>query len=328
MSALMKAEQSDLQKVESAIAGMDKVRAGLANLQAQYGGVIFEVTTTDGMKAAKAARAAIREPRYEVERIRKEAKAPILAIGRQLDATAAAITCEIEKIEKPIVEQIANEEARIERERQAAIRAEAERVAKHRGVIEDWRRLPVAMAGKPSHEVKFALDGLEEEPVSALRFEEFLDAAATAKAEGLRSLNEIYQQALKHEAEREELRRQRAEVERLRAEAAERERIEREAREAEDRARREAHEREQAAAREELRREREELEQRRRDQELREAKEREAAQAKEAAAAARKKAKQRPSREALIELIANAYQVPKIKAESWLIEEFSKEAAC
>ena len=78
-------------EVQNAVAEFDKVAAGLAELKGKYAGVVFDVTTTKGMDEAKAARAAIREPRYEIERVRKAAKAPILKLGKELDDRAKAI---------------------------------------------------------------------------------------------------------------------------------------------------------------------------------------------------------------------------------------------
>src|SRR5687767_14031395 len=121
---------TELAVVETAIANMDKVSVGIAELAKRFKGVVYDVTTQKGMTDAKAARAEIREPRYMVETIRKEAKAPILALGKKLDSEAARITAELLKLEEPIDAQVKAEETRKEREREAAIRAEQERMAK------------------------------------------------------------------------------------------------------------------------------------------------------------------------------------------------------
>ena len=110
---------TELTEVTKAVAEFDRVGAGLAELRKQYGNVVYDVTTTAGMNDAKVARAAIREPRYEIERIRKAAKAPILALGKKLDTEAARITSELEKLERPIDGAIKAEEDRKEAEKQA-----------------------------------------------------------------------------------------------------------------------------------------------------------------------------------------------------------------
>ncbi len=105
---------TDLQIIERALVEFSAVEAGLAVLRNDYANVVYDVATTAGMNDAKAARVALREPRYEIERIRKSAKAPLLALGKKLDSDAARITAEIEKLEGPIDAQIKAEEGRKE----------------------------------------------------------------------------------------------------------------------------------------------------------------------------------------------------------------------
>lgn len=92
---------TNIDKVTGALADFNRVEAGLAALTKQYAGVVYDVTTTEGIEAARVARRAIREPRYEVEKVRKDAKAPLLALGRQIDDEAKRITSALLKIETP-----------------------------------------------------------------------------------------------------------------------------------------------------------------------------------------------------------------------------------
>lgn len=124
---------TELTEVTKAVAEFDRVALGLASLREKYGSVVYDVATTAGMTDAKAARLAIREPRYEIERIRKAAKAPILALGKKLDSEAAQITGELEKLEAPIDGAIKAEEERKEREKNAA---EQQRLAEERAEFE------------------------------------------------------------------------------------------------------------------------------------------------------------------------------------------------
>lgn len=126
---------ADLEKVGNALAEYSKVDAGLAQLRDKYVGVIYDVATPAGLRAASEARRAVREPRYRVEEIRKSAKAPILALGKQIDGEAKRITAALLAIEEPIDEQIKKQEAYdAEQKRQ---RQEAERVR----ITEIQRRL-------------------------------------------------------------------------------------------------------------------------------------------------------------------------------------------
>jgi hypothetical protein len=119
---------TDIEQVQGVLTEFSRVEAGLAALRAKHGNTVYEVSTTAGMDAAKAARAEIREPRFAVEKVRKAAKAPLLAIGRRIDAEAARITEAILAIEMPIDDQIKLEEARKVAEREAKRAAEVERL--------------------------------------------------------------------------------------------------------------------------------------------------------------------------------------------------------
>ena len=211
--------QSSIDEVSTAVVQFDKVQAGLSDLSSKYNGVLYPVTTAEGMQDAKAARLAVREPRYEVERIRKAAKAPVLALGRQLDAKAKEITDALLAIETPIDNLIKLEEGRKERERQEKIDAE---LAVQRKAEEE--RLAAERA---------ELDRLRAEIAKR-------DAEDRAKMEA----EEAKARAFREEAERQE----RAALEEQRkAQAAERARIDAENRRLADE--RAALEREQAAAR-------------------------------------------------------------------------------
>lgn len=227
-------------EVQTAVAEFDKVAAGIAELQKQYGGVVYEVKTTKGMDDAKAARSAIREPRYEIERVRKAAKAPILKLGKELDDRAKAITSEILAIEEPIDEQIKNEEARKEAEKQAKIAAEQKRVAdlQQRVAILRGNRTLTPMSG--SELIADHIGAVECIPVDA-SFQEFEQQADEAKAAGLAWLNEIHAAAVLHETEQARIKAEREELEQLRAAQAKRD--------AEERARIAEEERQAKAAR-------------------------------------------------------------------------------
>lgn len=117
-----------LEQVQGVLTEFSRVEAGLAALREKHLNTVYEVTTTAGMDAAKAARAEIREPRFNVEKVRKAAKAPLLELGRRIDAEAIRITEAILAIEEPIDDQIKAEEARRLAEREAKRAAEVERL--------------------------------------------------------------------------------------------------------------------------------------------------------------------------------------------------------
>ena len=111
------------------IAEYSKTEAALAVLAQNYKGVIYDVTTREGLQAATKGRAELRTYRVDLEKVRKQIKEPALRRAQMIDSEARRITGEIEALERPIDEQIKREETRKEMERTAAIRAEQERIA-------------------------------------------------------------------------------------------------------------------------------------------------------------------------------------------------------
>lgn len=310
-----------IEATETAIVEFDKVAAGIAELEAAHPkDVVCDVRTAAGMKQAIAARAAWRGPRIEVEKVRKAAKAPVLALGREIDAYAKGLEARLLDGESHYDRQIKAEEARKEAEREARLEAERQRVAGIRKRIEAMRSAPVRAAGKPLAVVR-ALGREVFDTAIDDSFAEFAEEAQQVQTEVLDTMNSMIEaaEAQAEEAERlarerEELERQRAEQERIRAEqeeAARREReeadrIAREEREAEAarlaelraqqeeemRQLREAEEARLAAEREELARQQAELDRQRQEQEARERAKREAdarAEAERIAAEARRR---------------------------------------
>ena len=103
--------------------------AALAELAGRYKGVVYEVSTREGMKAAVAGRAEVRGLRIALEKVRVQIKAPALKRVQEVDSEARRITTALVALEDPIDAQIKREEERKELERTAAARAEADRLA-------------------------------------------------------------------------------------------------------------------------------------------------------------------------------------------------------
>jgi colicin import membrane protein len=233
-------KSTELAKVETAITSMNAVDAGLADLRKRFGSVVYDVTTPKGMAEAKAARREIAAPRIEVEKIRKEAKAPILELGRKLDAAAKRITDELLKIEGPIDRQIIAEENRVEAERQAKVKAEQDRVAAILGRIQDITgAINGAARARTAADVAQILADIEAIAIDD-SFAEFQESAASAKTAACQQIKVMHEAFVAREAEAARLASERAELDRQRAEQEERDRqVEaerRKAREVEERA--------------------------------------------------------------------------------------------
>ena len=69
----------------------NNMRKELAVFEEEYSSIIIDCTTPSGMKSAKDCRKEIRDARSNLEDLRKEAKAPVLAKGTQIDDEAKAI---------------------------------------------------------------------------------------------------------------------------------------------------------------------------------------------------------------------------------------------
>ena len=175
---------------EHAMQEITSIEAGLADLEAKYRDVVYDVTTTKGMEAAREARAAIRDPRYKLERVRAATSRELTTIQRAVNAEAKRITGRIETIEWPIHEQIKAEEDRIESERaarrqqeayrqrqaqeqaDAAARAEREEADKARRELEDRERAERQAEEQRQAEITTAID--------AIRRQAFAKAATSA----------------------------------------------------------------------------------------------------------------------------------------------------
>lgn len=106
------------------IAEYSETAAALATLTEQYGGKVYEVDTTAGMKLALAARADLRSRYVELEKTREVIKRPHLRACREIDSQAHAIDAVLRGLHDPIDAQVKTEEAKKE-----AVRVEAARIA-------------------------------------------------------------------------------------------------------------------------------------------------------------------------------------------------------
>lgn len=168
--------------INSQLAEFDAVEAGLADLERRYTGIAYDCTMKKGMDDACAARLEIRKPRFAVENARKAAKAPVLKLGRDIDARAGVITDRLLKIEGPIDDQIKVQE-----------RKEAERKAAIEQRLQEIRQTPQQCIGKTSAQLQEVLDALESLPLA--EFDEFREQAAKAQFDAQQAVRTLLQQA-------------------------------------------------------------------------------------------------------------------------------------
>lgn len=197
-----------------ALVRYSRTEAALAQLRRQYQGAVFDLTTTKGNQAARAARLALVTLRTDLERKRKELKAPALEFGKLIDSEAKRLTEEIETLERPIDAQIKADEAR----RQAEREKEAARQQGHRDRIEKINRLADGCRGRSTADLDRAILVAESIPTDEAAFEEFAPQATTAKQALLAALHAERAVAQAREDEAARLQAQREEQERRDAE--------------------------------------------------------------------------------------------------------------
>jgi hypothetical protein len=214
---------------QTSIAEYSETAAALALLRENYQGVVYDVTQSKEMKAAKEARAELRTLRTSLEKKRVEIKAPALERCRLIDSEAKRITAELVALEEPIDVQIKAEEARAEAARLEKLQAEQERQDRIAGVIDAIRNVPGTMIGKPSVIIAGQLARLEDTALAEDDFAEHFQTARDALELAIARVKQMHTDQVAHEAEqkkiaaeREELARMRAENERLQREAEER----------------------------------------------------------------------------------------------------------
>jgi len=193
----------------------------LATLAQAYKGIRYDVTTSEGMALAKAARAELRDYRVNLEKKRVQIKAPALERSRLIDAEAKRITAELVALEDPIDAQIKGEEGRKEREREAKIEAERLRVAGIQERIAEIRGAVAAAGSCSSSLISEHMDDVGRMVIGP-EFAEFAEAATAAKEQTLYQLAALHEAARQREEEAIRLKAERAELEALRADQAKR----------------------------------------------------------------------------------------------------------
>lgn len=205
-----------------AIVNYSRTEAALATLREKYTGVQYDLTTTAGDKAARAGRLELVTLRANLEKKRKELKAPALEFGKKIDSEAARLTTDILALEEPIDKQIKADEKRRDDERRAKEAAEAARckvhtdaIAKIAGYVEQAADLSAERIGKG---IAY-LQGLD-----LSGFEEFVSEATGTRDRTIAALEVLRAKAVAREEEAARLEAQRIEQERVAAELAEQKR--------------------------------------------------------------------------------------------------------
>jgi hypothetical protein len=209
--------RSSIAQVESALSELDKVSAGIADLAERHPvDLVFDVASAKGMREAVAHRAAWRDPRLSVERARKAAKAPVLALGKDIDARAAWITEQLLLGEEPVDKQIKAEQERQETARREAALAESARITAIQEALADIHMEAMAVIGKPSDVILAKMREMDARVLDPLVFQESINQARAAKTAAIEKLEMAFNAAKHTESEAARVAAERAELEQLR----------------------------------------------------------------------------------------------------------------
>ena len=203
---------------EFKLAKITPVEQTVIELVKRYDGVVYDVTTTKGMAAARSDRAALRTARVNLEAARKEEKADVLRLGKFIDSEAKRIGDVIAKYEDPLADLIKAEEDRKEAEKAEKLRIEQERINGIRAKIQTIREYPLKALNVTASKLEEVLPGVEALTIDKETYQEFQAEAQAAKDESLCKLRQILTEKQAAEAEAARIKaEQEAEAARLKA---------------------------------------------------------------------------------------------------------------
>lgn len=211
--------------VQAEVTKFDQIAAGLRAIETAHpkNVIVGAIDTSAGMKVAEAGWRAYRNPRLEVERSRKAAKQPVLALGRAIDDFAGQLETTLREGEDHYKAQIDAEEARKAAEKAEAARIEEARKETHRSGIANIRcyldrcRAP----GMTSARIANGIASLKEMTFTVEKWQDFVVQAASAQCETLEAMRLLHAETLAREQAAAAAEAQRVENARVAAELAE-----------------------------------------------------------------------------------------------------------
>lgn len=188
-------------KNNNQIAEYSKTEAELSALREVCATTVFDVKTPSGMKQATSLRAKVRLLRTGIERLRKETKAPILALGKLIDSEATRITDELLALEKPIDELIKVEELRKAEEK----KIESDRIAKVQEWFDGINKIIIDCVGQSPYFIKEKIKDVGGNEFIRSMFKERINEAEQAKESAISKLTTMLNLAEQGENDRAEL---------------------------------------------------------------------------------------------------------------------------
>lgn len=216
-----------IEAVRTHVGAFDAIAAGIAQIEALHplDVIVGDIQTTKGLARATESRAAWRDPRIRVEKARKEAKAPLLALGKTIDAFAAGLEARLRQGEEHYDRQIKAEEARKAAEKAERERIERARIETHERRLDAIRATALTMQPSlPASAIAGRIAELEQVEIDEA-WEEYADRARVTKRLTLQVMQDAHAAAVEREEEAARLKAARAEQARIAAELAEQRRV-------------------------------------------------------------------------------------------------------
>lgn len=184
---------------------------------------ITEIKNPAGREQAHAAMMTLANARVAITKAGKTARDDANAFSKAVIAEQDRLVAIIEPEETRLRTMRDEWDAEREREKQAKAEAEARRIAIIREHIDDIRAIPGKLVGLPSVRIQTEIEDLASLKIDLDRFAEFTGEATTVRDAMLDYLRGMHTAAVEREEEAARLKAEREELERLRKEAAERE---------------------------------------------------------------------------------------------------------
>lgn len=197
---------TNLAAVRAAAENFDAIAKSVLALEQQHPKALqLDLKVEANMAIAKAAYGAWREKRLALERSRKAAKAPVLALGRAVDGYAGQLEDSLRAGENNYKLQIEAREAEIARQEQERVERHEKGIATIRGFLEKAKGLQAAR-------IQLGIDRLREMKFGE-DWEEYANKAYTAQQETLKALEQLLAETKNAELLESERQRQREEQE-------------------------------------------------------------------------------------------------------------------
>lgn len=210
---------------DAAVAHLRAQEPAIVELAERYREVAFDMSTTKGLNAAKAARLDLRENgRFAIQRGRDATKDLLNDAKKNVEAEAERLIGLVKPVEDNVHAQIEVREAAIKAEKAEREQRERDRKRAHEERLAALRGYVARAQGLSADRIGNIIVALEAIVIDPPAWEEFFAQANEAKDETLASLRALHARTLAAEAEAAERERQRIEQARIaeeqRAEAA------------------------------------------------------------------------------------------------------------